>query len=132
MSLGKRSGKPLDSKERSHHSLSFFFRSGQVGWFVSSSYLRNSLSSFVIMLGEGSCRGAAVKRRFPFPISREGLLPHHSGLLLIGILPMLKIACLPSRPLEKLVIRKEARGSRSIYEAFASPPVVVILGLSLL
>ncbi|KAK1414470.1 hypothetical protein QVD17_30214 [Tagetes erecta] len=34
---------------------SFFlqsFRSGQVGWFVSSSYLRNSLSSFVIMLGE--------------------------------------------------------------------------------
>ncbi|KAK9082381.1 hypothetical protein Syun_031984 [Stephania yunnanensis] len=34
---------------------SFFpqsFRSGQVGCFVSSSYLRNSLSSFVIMLGE--------------------------------------------------------------------------------
>ncbi|ERM93378.1 hypothetical protein AMTR_s05716p00004100, partial [Amborella trichopoda] len=28
------------------------FRSGQVGWFVSSSYLRNSLSSFVIMLYE--------------------------------------------------------------------------------
>ena len=34
---------------------SFFlqsFRSGQVGWFVSSSYLRNFMSSFVIMLGK--------------------------------------------------------------------------------
>ncbi|MCE3214724.1 hypothetical protein HAX54_053139, partial [Datura stramonium] len=29
------------------------------------------------------------------------------------ILPMLKIACLPSRPLEKLVTRKEARRKRS-------------------
>ena len=53
---------------------------------------------------KGSCRGAAVKRRFPpFHWSREGLLPHHSGLLLIGIWPMLKVACLPSHPLEKLV-----------------------------
>jgi len=82
---------------------------------------------------KGSCRGAAVKRRFPpFHWSREGLLPHHSGLLLIGILPMLKIACLPSRPLEKLVARKEARRKRSCLRSFASPPVVVILGLSLL
>lgn len=38
--------------ERGHHSLSFLNRSDQDKWFVSSSYLRNSLSSFVIMLGE--------------------------------------------------------------------------------
>ena len=68
------------------------------------------------------CRGAAVKRRFPpFHWSREGLLPHHSGLLLIGILPMLKVACLPSHPLEKLVARKKRRGSEAVYEALLLP-----------
>lgn len=52
---------PPGRKERGRHSLSFLNRSdhfshsllfGAPGWFVSSSYLRNSLSSFVIILGE--------------------------------------------------------------------------------
>ena len=52
---------PPGRKERGRHSLSFLNRSDHFshsllfvfsGWFVSSSYLRNSLSSFVIILGE--------------------------------------------------------------------------------
>lgn len=82
------------SPGRKEPPFSFFlqsFRSGQ--WSLSSSYLRNSLWS---CWAKGSCRGAAVKRRFPpFHWSREGLLPHHSGL--IGIEPMLKVACLPKK-----------------------------------
>ena len=30
---------------------------------------------------------------------------------------MLKVACLPSHPLEKLVARKKRRGSEAVYEA---------------
>jgi hypothetical protein len=49
-----------------------------------------------------------------------------------GILPMLKVACLPSHPLEKLVARKKRRGSEAVYEALLPPPVVGVLGSSLL
>lgn len=72
-----------------------------------------------------------MKGRFPLSIE-VGFQTHHSGLLLIGILLILKVACLPSHPLEKLVARKKRRGSEAVYEAVASPPVVVVLGSSLL
>ena len=58
---------------------SFFlqsFRSGQVGWLVSSFYLPTQFSVFVrdhVGRKVVSCRGAAVKRRFPpFHWSRGG------------------------------------------------------------
>ncbi|GKV53229.1 hypothetical protein SLEP1_g59765 [Rubroshorea leprosula] len=35
---------------------------------------------------------------------------------------MLKVACLPSHPLEKLVARKKRRGSEAVYEALLPPP----------
>ena len=63
-----------------------------------------------------------MKLRFPpFNLSREGLLPHHSDLFFLRILPMLKVACLPSHPLEKLVARKKRRGSEAVYEALLPP-----------
>lgn len=34
---------------------------------------------------------------------------------------MLKVACLPSHPLEKLVARKKRRGSEAVYEALLPP-----------
>ncbi|KAL0300309.1 UNVERIFIED_CONTAM: hypothetical protein Scaly_3051100 [Sesamum calycinum] len=34
---------------------------------------------------------------------------------------MLKVACLPSHPLEKLVARKKRRGSEAVYEAKLLP-----------
>ncbi|KAK8627823.1 hypothetical protein V6N13_135423 [Hibiscus sabdariffa] len=37
-----------------------------------------------------------------------------------------KVTCLPSHPLEKLVVRKKRRGSEAVVEAL--PPVVVVLG----
>ncbi|RDY13470.1 hypothetical protein CR513_01589, partial [Mucuna pruriens] len=35
---------------------------------------------------------------------------------------MLKVACLPSHPLEKLVARKKRRGREAVYEASFPPP----------
>lgn len=35
---------------------------------------------------------------------------------------MLKVACLPSHPLEKLVARKKRRRSEAVYEALLPPP----------
>lgn len=44
---------------------------------------------------------------------------------------MLKVACLPSHPLEKLVARKKRRGREAVYEA-SLPPVVEVLGATLI
>nr|AGC78985.1 hypothetical protein [Vicia faba] len=116
--------------ERGHHYLSFFNRSDQDKW-VGFVLLSTQFSVFVrdhVGRKVVSCRGAAVKRRFPpFHLSRGGLLPHHSGLLFIGILPMLKVACLPSHPLDKLVARKKRRGREA-----SLPPVVEVLGATLI
>ncbi|KAL5098149.1 hypothetical protein RYX36_002476, partial [Vicia faba] len=43
------------------------------------------------------------------------------------ILPMLKVACLPSHPLDKLVARKKRRGREA-----SLPPVVEVLGATLI
>ena len=100
-----------------------FFRSDQDKW-VGFVLLSTQFSVFVrdhVGRKVVSCRGAAVKRRFPpFHWSRGGLLPRHSGLLWWGILPMLKVACLPIHPLEKLVARR--RGREAVYEASFPPP----------
>ena len=126
---------PTMSPGRKGPPFSFFNRSDQdkwVGSFRPSIYAILCLRSWSCW-AKGSCRGAAVKRWFPpFHWSRGGLLPHHSGLLLIGIWPMLKVACLPSHPLDKLVARKKRRGSEAVVEAKLPPPVVVVLGSSLL
>ncbi|GKF27205.1 hypothetical protein Tco_0083099, partial [Tanacetum coccineum] len=37
---------------------------------------------------------------------------------------MLKVACLPSHPLEMLVARKKRRGSEAVYEALLLPRVM--------
>lgn len=44
---------------------------------------------------------------------------------------MLKVACLPGHPLEKLVARKKRRGREAVYEA-SLPPVVEVLGATLI
>ncbi|KAF3452238.1 hypothetical protein FNV43_RR08336 [Rhamnella rubrinervis] len=40
---------------------------------------------------------------------------------------MLKVACLPSHPLEKRVARKKRRGSEAVYEALLPPPPPVVV-----
>lgn len=71
---------------------------------------------------KGSCIGAAVKGRFPLSIEEQATFPTILAYYwLIGIWPMLKVACLPSHPLEKLVARKKRRGSEAVYEAKLLP-----------
>ncbi|KAL2559619.1 Uncharacterized protein Fot_04358 [Forsythia ovata] len=53
--------------------------------------------------------------------NQESYLSYHSGLLFIGFVPMLKVACSPSHPLEKLVARKKRRGREAVYEAKLLP-----------
>lgn len=97
--------------ERGHHSLSFFNRStsGLVHFVLLS-------TQFSVFVRDHVGRKVVVEERLwngDSPLSIEVGRVSFSGLLLIGILPMLKVACLPSHPLEKLVTRKKRRGSEA-------------------